>query len=205
MIDNNNRTTWNRFVRVRFPKKTLRGFTLLETMVAIAILLIAVVAPISLIGDALHKLYYAKDEIIAINLAQEGIEVVRATGASSMLQGQGISEKIMQGAVGVPPTVNFVIDVDSITSAGKPDQILRYCNSTCLVNYQSVYLDSNGLYRQSNGAPSGAWTKTQFKRLVTATEIAATREIKIESTVTWNTGGQSGTITVMESIFNWAP
>ena len=54
-----------------------RGFTLVETLIAIAILLIAVVGPISLIGDALHKLYYAKDQMIAINLAQEGIEVVR--------------------------------------------------------------------------------------------------------------------------------
>lgn len=193
------------FARVCFSRKTLRGFTLLETMVAIAVLLIAVVAPISLIGDALHKLYYAKDEIIAINLAQEGIEVIRATGASSMLQGQSISEKIMQGSAGSPPVVNYLVDIDSITAAGKPDQTLRYCNSTCIVNYQSVYLDSNGLYRQNNGGPSGSWTKTQFNRLVTATEIAVTREIKIESKVTWNTGGQSGTITVMESIFNWAP
>jgi len=204
MIDKNI-TTRNRFARSNYLKGNLRGFTLLETMVAIAILLIAVVGPISLIGDSLHKLYFAKDEIIALNLAQEGVELIRATGASSMLQGQNISQKIMQGAVGPTPAVRFVADVDSITAAGKPDKALLGCDSACFANYQSVYLDSNGLYRQENGSPASGWTKTQFKRLITATEIAATREIKIESNVTWSTGGQQGTITVMESIFNWAP
>lgn len=187
-----------------FQKRKSYGFTLVETMVAIAILLISVVAPISLMGDSLHKLYYAKDQIIAINLAQEGIEVVRATGATSMLQGQSISQKIMQGSIGIPPVSYYIIDVDHITASGHPDFTLLACDTFCIANYQDIYLDSNGLYRQKNGSPTLGWTKTQFKRLVTATEIETTREIKVESRVTWITGGQQGTITVTENIFNWA-
>ena len=54
-----------------------RGFTLMETLVAISILLIAVVAPMSTIGGALSFIYIARDQMIAVNFAQEGIEVVR--------------------------------------------------------------------------------------------------------------------------------
>ena len=62
-----------------------RGFTLLETLVAISILLIAVVGPMSIIGRSLPQSAYARDHAIAVNLAQEGIEAVRQKRDSNML------------------------------------------------------------------------------------------------------------------------
>ena len=83
-----------------FSRKNLGGFTLLETMVAIAILLVAVTGPISIIGDSLHKLYYARDQMVAVNLAQEGIESVRTTAETSMLNNKDVTDKVMENATG---------------------------------------------------------------------------------------------------------
>lgn len=200
-IINNLACTYQKF----FGCKKSEGFTLVETMVAITILLVAVVGPISIIGDALHKFYYARDEMSAINLAQEGIEVVRAAAVTSMLSDKDITDKIMEDSVGTPPKSSWVVDIESINPTGKPDKMLLDCNPTCVTNYQDVYFDSTvGKYRQSKNGPPAGWQKTQFKRLVTTTEISPAREVKIESTVEWDTGGQHGTITVTENIFNWA-
>jgi len=157
-----------------------RGFTLVETLVAIAILLIAVVGPISLIGDALHKLYYAKDQMVAINLAQEGIEVVRQERDSDMLAGS--ASDIFSLTSPYYYTVNASSASLNISTAGQ----------------KPVYLNGD-FYEQSGG------TATQFTRLITITSVGSgTTERKVTSTVEWKTGGQTGTITVSEYLFKWA-
>jgi prepilin-type N-terminal cleavage/methylation domain-containing protein len=161
--------------------KRNRGFTLVETLVAISILLIAVVGPISLIGDALHKLYYAKDQMIAINLAQEGIEVVRQVRDSNMLSGVAWDTGIVSGT--------YVVDAFSSPAVFS-------CADT------KVYQDANG-YRQRCTVDNS----TQFSsRTVVVTDIgsAPVVEKKVTSTVIWTTGGQVGTITATEYLFKWA-
>lgn len=161
-------------------KRSPKGFTLVETLIAIAILLIAVVGPISLIGNALHKLYYAKDQMIAINLAQEGIEVVRQRRDSDML------EVSASDIFSLPSPSYYTVDASSaslnISTAGQ----------------KPVYINGD-FYAQSGG------TATQFTRLITITSVGSgTTERKVTSTVEWKTGGQTGTITVSEYLFKWA-
>ncbi len=57
-------------------KNKKRGFTLIETFVAITILMIAVLGPLSLLSSALKNASYVQNEIIATYLAQEGLELV---------------------------------------------------------------------------------------------------------------------------------
>lgn len=57
--------------------KTNSGFTLVETLVAIFIMLIAIVAPMSIASQSLAAARNAQDNVISFYLAQEGIELVR--------------------------------------------------------------------------------------------------------------------------------
>jgi len=163
-------------------KLKLGGFTLVEALVAIAILLTAVVGPISLIGDATHKLYYSRDRLIALSLAQEGIEVVRQKRDSNMLGAVAWDTGITAG--------NYVINATSSTPIipSVPNDITP----------KQVYIDTQGFYGQAPG------TLTPFKRIVTTTGGGLTPELKVTSTVTWTTGGQAGTVTVSEYLFKWA-
>src|SRR3989338_949042 len=54
------------------------GFTLIETLVAISLLTIAIIAPMALTAQSLATAYYARDQITAFYMAQEAIEGVRA-------------------------------------------------------------------------------------------------------------------------------
>ena len=58
-------------------KSSKRGFSIVETLVAITVLLIAVVAPMSLAADGVRAARLAQDQIVAFYLAQEGIELVK--------------------------------------------------------------------------------------------------------------------------------
>ncbi len=56
-----------------------RGFTILETLVAIAILIIAITGPLAIVAQSLRSSYFSRDQITAYYLAQEAIEYVRNT------------------------------------------------------------------------------------------------------------------------------
>src|SRR3989344_5745503 len=59
------------------PSISSRGFTLIETLVAVTLLSVAITAPMSLTTRSLAAAYYARDQITAFHLAQEAIESVR--------------------------------------------------------------------------------------------------------------------------------
>src|SRR3989344_3040419 len=62
-----------------------KGFTLLETIVALAVITAAVVGPVVLITSGLISFGFAKNKLIALNLAQEGLELVRAIRENNVL------------------------------------------------------------------------------------------------------------------------
>jgi len=65
------------------------GFSLLETTVAVAILIIAVVGPLTLASTSIKSFSQAKNGLLAASLAQEGIELVRNYRSSNVLGGRG--------------------------------------------------------------------------------------------------------------------
>lgn len=167
--------TINQFKKIN--SRRTRGFTLLETLVAVAILSITITGPISVISDAVHRMYYAKDQMIAINLAQEGVEVVRKTRDSNMLEGSQWTRDFNQP--------DYIVDA----TLASP---LIACSGNC---DQKVYLDGNGLYRQGI-----AGTETQFTRIVTITNLGGD-ERKVTSRVEWRTRGANGVVAVSEYLF----
>lgn len=60
---------------LRDYKLSDKGFTLIETFVAISILLIAVMGPLRMFSQAIADGLYAKNQIISYYLAQEGVEL----------------------------------------------------------------------------------------------------------------------------------
>lgn len=54
-----------------------RGFTLLEVLVAISVLMVAVAAPITIVQKGLSSAVYTKNQMIASYLAQDAIEYIK--------------------------------------------------------------------------------------------------------------------------------
>lgn len=173
-------------------KNPSRAFTLLETMVAIAILLTAIVGPMSIMGDAITQMYTARDQMLAISLVQEGLEVVRQKRDSNMLarwEELGVNPDEIprahwyEGLSADEYRVEFASD-GRVTLA--PGSSLIYKNKT------------SGLYTQSevNGDP------TKFTRAIIIKDTEGPSDEKeVTSTVTWRTGQTDHSLTVKEYIF----
>ena len=61
---------------MRIHKKMNRGYSLVEVLVAISVLLIALVGPLTIASSGLKRANFAKEQTLAIFLAQEGMEAV---------------------------------------------------------------------------------------------------------------------------------
>jgi len=69
-------TQLNTSARITNPKH-LAGFTLVETLVAITVLLLVIIGPLTIAQKGIQNAYFANEQIAATMLAQEGIEAVR--------------------------------------------------------------------------------------------------------------------------------
>jgi prepilin-type N-terminal cleavage/methylation domain-containing protein len=169
------------------PRVGARGFTLIETLVAITILTVAIVAPMGLAARSLASAYYARDQITSFYLAQEAIEAVRSVRDGQVLRIATDPSASSLNLFGpIPVDQPFTIDTRTNT--------IEVCASgTC------PRLQTNGTFY---GYESG-WTNSGFTRTVTAHSVN-TDELRIFVTVSWRTGGlQTRSFTMYENVYRW--
>jgi prepilin-type N-terminal cleavage/methylation domain-containing protein len=176
-----------------------RGFTLVETLAAITLITVAIVAPMELTVQSLESAYYSRDQITASNLAQEGIEAVRSIRDGNILAtARGTATPLFQG---IPTNGPFTIDAHTIPAT------LTSCGTSCSTSQAT--LQTNGtLY----GYGTTGWTPTNFQRYATATTVwcngtcdgTNAQEIQITVVVSWQTAAyKSENITLSEDLYNW--
>ncbi len=181
--------------------ESLKGFTLIETLVAISIILTSIIGPLYTVQQSLNASRTAGEQLIASSLAQEAIEYVRYVRDSNYLAtiNGGSSVNWLQGFDGSASSVNCftndcVVDPKARTVTLAPSD----------ANLGYLYLNTNNVYTQV----SSSGTKTPFKRTVRFTAVtnsnpALTTEVLIETTVTWSTRGQTRTVVITEHLHNW--
>ena len=187
---------FNEFLKTDSSKlKAIRGFTLIETLVSLAIFSASIVALISVTASGVANTNFAKNKLTASYLAQEGVEMVRnIRDSNSLLGGNGI------------PWVPFTTSVFSsctppngckIEPSANP-LVATICQVTngygCQLNY-----NSSGFYTYTTGS-----TASPFSRLITVQDaLDGNNEVKVISTVSWNQGSSPKSVTYSENLFDW--
>ncbi len=175
-----------------------RGFTLIETMVAVTILTFAVVGPMTVASRAIVATQIARSQLTANYLAQEGIEYIRAMRDNEYLDAR------LNGGDAWTDFLTFIAQCKgayACTLDPGPTVTIGVGSGLSLApcpvgNCARLYLDTNGYNQQNNG------TKTQFTRFVQTTSISTTDE-KIVSTVSWDFHGATYTVTVTNHLTPW--
>ncbi len=165
-----------------------RGFTIIETLVAIAILVTAVTGTMTAVQGGLSSYIFSKDQVVAFYLAQEGFEQVRNIRDENRLNGanwlQGIAE-----SVGDPCYFGKICRVSPAESAD-----LITCSGSCQKLRQSA---TTGFYGYNS-----LWPETIYEREISLTEIGE-NEVAVTVTMTWSKGIVTREFRARENLFNW--
>ncbi|KXJ99090.1 MAG: hypothetical protein UZ19_OD1000512 [Parcubacteria bacterium OLB19] len=186
------------------------GFSLVETLVAVSLLLIIIVGPMSISAKTAKSSSFASEQVQAFFLAQEGLELAQKARDDLRLQQQkgditdawddftknsGTYQKCLT-SFGCGLYWNS--DGDALAS---PKDCTTSAN--CLM-YRNNLSNPRALFTHDGSSGGSPNTQTVFTRKITFSDAVPGREIKVTSTVTWRTGslvaGQS--VSVHTYLFN---
>ncbi len=180
---------------------TQRGFSLVETMVAITLLAIALVGPFIAVRNALKGSYVARDQLVASMLAQEGMEYIRSIRDNNYLSERswldGFNATARDGCYGSSPSGVCTIDPTRGDFHTDSSGMQEHASVSAAPNLR---LSSTNLYNQQ--AISSSNIETAFKRTAVIQTISAT-EVRVTITVTWTRSGQSYTAVVTDVLRDW--
>ena len=172
-----------------FAKKSSAGFTIIETFVAITILLVGIAGPLTLISRGVASSAFAKQQITATYLAQEVVEFVHNRRHSNLLAGTDWMDGLGPCRSGRTCRID-VREVNAITT----------CLETCPKLRHNADSGAYGYNESDSG-----WEDSPYTRLITISdESPGVDEVVITVSVSWSGGlVSSKTITVREHLFNW--
>jgi Tfp pilus assembly protein PilV len=198
-------------IRIRNKELGIReegGFTLVETLVAISLLTIAIVAPIALTAQSLSTAYYARDQITAFYLAQEGIEIVRSVRDSNVLkiaigQSANLLDYNNTSLVSLSP-----FTVDSLAAVSNA---ISQCPNASASSCPALQTNGNVYGYTGDGSITSDDSASRFTRYVTACYIQSngqcnsqtSDEIRVSVTVLWRTGNIARSFTISEDMYRW--
>ena len=190
-----------------FQLRAKRGFTLLETLIAIFIFILAVTAVLSLVGDSVNSTNALKDEITASYLADEVMDYIRNDRDTIAFQktanGTGSSGDYWQDFIekyGYPSSNCFSSNGCEIDVLQQ--NYIQQCLSEKCTNI-SFYDDGIAKYYGLYG--NGSFQATKFQRKIRfSIPSGATDKFVMTVTVTWqNRTGVTRTKTYIGALYNW--
>lgn len=184
-------------------KKNPSGQSLLEAIFAIGVMTIVVASVLALVNASISGQKESESQIIANNLAREGIEVARNIRDSNWLAGANWDN----GLVSSDPAQNRAIA--EFSSAGNSWQLTFGCDN------KQLYISADGIYTHADTG-----TKSVYSRCLTLTSICQTAAgtdvikdfcaegenkigLKINSTVDYQDSGQQRSVSLEDLLYAW--
>ncbi len=204
-------------------KKTFSGFTLIETLVAVSIIMIAITGPYMSAERTITVASILRNKMTAVFLAQEGVEYVRVLRDKVYLEEcyQGSSCSSWWGDFSSDPFNNTKYDIQQCSANGcsfdmspskstysiagdtpfssSNNKELFVCSAgtTC----GKLYLNkTTGQYTTTAG---GGAVSTTFVRTISAKLFTGSNDMEVTSTVTWKYHGNTYSTKVSGHLTSW--
>lgn len=196
-----------------------KGFTIIESLVAIFILILSITGPMAFTQSGLRASFVSRDQITAFYLAQDAIEYIKNVrdNNSLLLLDVSVGNDPEDGWLdGLENCIVTNADTDSGCTVDTLDEVINSCGSSsedgCLGSDEDGSSDTP-LKKTGDFGFLGIGTgeNSIFSREirimpVDSVDIANANEVEITVIVRWNTNETIGSrkIVVKESMFDWA-
>ncbi len=175
------------------------GFTMVETLVAIFILLISITGPLSFAQSGLRASFTARDQIVAFYLAQDAIEMIKNTRDSKALAGESGD---WLDTLGSCAPVNGSVTKCNIGYSTRGRAALACDGTLNTLCPKMVYDQSTREFRLHN-RPG---VESKYSRTIYLSELVPNREAQIIVVVEWEGPAlEKRRVIVQENIYNWVP
>jgi hypothetical protein len=192
------------FIKKIINKKTNRGFTVLETLVAVFILVLAITGPMVFAQSGLRTAFLARDQITAFFLAQDAIETIKNIRDDNALKGNDWLSRITDEC---SANENCLISVETLYDdfgdlGGVGDVRIKKCpNELSCPVLENDSIGRFGYTLSGDGITDSRFTRNIFIREINAGELQIVVEVKWTS----NVRVDSSRIVVQENIYDWVP
>ncbi len=188
-------------------KKQKRGFTVVEAMVAISILLLSITGAFTVAQSSLQSTSYAKNKTAAYYLAQEGLEYIRHLRDNNGL-------KMLKDRTG---TVTW-LDGFAKPGAGNPcsDSAPCYVDSTNEIGSEPIVCPESGCPLFYLNVATGQFqyvdkhdltVPSTFRRTITiipqSIDASTDDQVRVRVVVDWDQNGVPRSLEVSENLYNW--
>lgn len=164
-----------------------KGFTLIETLVAIAIIMLSVAGPLVIAQKGIASAVYARDQVISSYLAQDAVEYVRSIRDNNLINNRQWLTNLSECYP------NKYCTVDTITGTKT-----TFTYGASNVAFPVLLYDGNNY----GYLPGGQ--NTSFKRSVNISDVGSSNSNEAVITVEmyWKTGAFPQKFVIKEHIFN---
>jgi Tfp pilus assembly protein PilV len=189
--------------------------TLIETIVAISILLFAITGPMVLAMQSIRATRDARNGLVATHLAEEAFEVVHSMRSNNSADDPSVDGVSWLMNITTNCANGCVIDTtkQQPVNVWSSDVIQACPGGNCDQVSRLYYNASSGLYRQDSAldlAPPD-WTQSPFRRFVTMTPSSlpgpgSPYVVNVEVTTYYaKARGGEGKIVISDDIYDWFP
>jgi len=193
------------FTIYHLPFTIKKGFTLLEALVAIAILMMAIGSAFALAPQGLTGSRFARNQTTATYLAQEGLEVVHNMRDNAMFFAPNTADPLNWLAY-VSACIDKLCTVNAI------EEKLEVCGGSCppLLSIQTpeggVAYGNGPLFSTDPTVQTTIFTRSVTLHKILNRTIGPTRddtEASVIVRVTWKEGNLTKVTEVKETLFDW--
>lgn len=177
-------------LRCSNAKMKKNGFTLLEVMIAIFLVIVGITGVFLLITKTVGQMALSSSRLIAAYLSQEGIEIVRNIRDTNWLEQSYHANSWDEGLV-LPD-----IDCSAGCEADYTDTTVENPTLSTYDGGNFLNIDGNGFYSYSPG------TATKFKRKITI-DTGTPDILEVTVLVEWQEKGKSYQHSAQENLYNW--
>ncbi len=182
-------------------KQFSKGFTLVESLVAIAVLSLSITATFTAVQSGLKTSITAKNQVTAFYLAQEAMEYIKNVRDENALHSvNGTVTNWLTGLTVTSGGASGPCDYGKVCTIDSLQDTVTYCGvslGTCpVLNQDSV----SGLFSYLTG---GNYRSTTFKREIRFQSVALnSSEVLVIINMSWTTEGVNKSFQVSESLYD---